>query len=190
MEEEHERQLAAEAEVQKRKRAARLRYLLQQSDVFAHFMSKSKDKKLMNVQTASISTTSTSSTTQQPASPSKRHTSSNATPNSATKRRKTEEEEDNALLEQEMGAQSSLSVRLSSQPTLIEGGTMRDYQLEGLNWMIGLNTNGMNGILADEMGLGKTLQSISIFSYIIDFRHINGTPYCSCTEKYFAKLDE
>ena len=51
---------------------------------------------------------------------------------------------------------------------------MRDYQLEGLNWMIGLNTNGMNGILADEMGLGKTLQSISILAYMSEFRHING----------------
>lgn len=33
-------------------------------------------------------------------------------------------------------------------------GTMRPYQLEGLNWMIKLHDNGINGILADEMGLG------------------------------------
>jgi SWI/SNF-related matrix-associated actin-dependent regulator of chromatin subfamily A member 5 len=26
---------------------------------------------------------------------------------------------------------------------------MRDYQLEGLNWMIRLQENGVNGILAD-----------------------------------------
>ena len=31
----------------------------------------------------------------------------------------------------------------------------RQYQLEGLNWMIRLQENGINGILADEMGLGK-----------------------------------
>ena len=31
----------------------------------------------------------------------------------------------------------------------------RSYQLEGLNWMIRLQENGINGILADEMGLGK-----------------------------------
>jgi SNF2 family DNA or RNA helicase len=30
----------------------------------------------------------------------------------------------------------------------------RAYQLEGLNWMIRLFENGINGILADEMGLG------------------------------------
>lgn len=35
-------------------------------------------------------------------------------------------------------------------------------QIRGLNWMIGLYENGINGILADEMGLGKTLQTISL----------------------------
>ena len=33
----------------------------------------------------------------------------------------------------------------------IKNGTMRDYQLQGLNWMISLFENGINGILADEM---------------------------------------
>ena len=40
---------------------------------------------------------------------------------------------------------------LTSQPTTIGFGKMRDYQLEGLNWMIGLQENGVNGILADEV---------------------------------------
>lgn len=35
--------------------------------------------------------------------------------------------------------------------TVVEGGSMRDYQIQGLNWMVGLNHNGINGILADEM---------------------------------------
>jgi len=33
----------------------------------------------------------------------------------------------------------------------IKGGEMRDYQVRGLNWMISLYENGINGILADEM---------------------------------------
>ena len=33
----------------------------------------------------------------------------------------------------------------------IKTGEMRDYQIRGLNWMIGLFENGINGILADEM---------------------------------------
>ena len=33
----------------------------------------------------------------------------------------------------------------------IKNGKMRDYQIRGLNWMISLFENGINGILADEM---------------------------------------
>ena len=36
----------------------------------------------------------------------------------------------------------------------IVNGTMRDYQIRGLNWMISLYENGINGILADEMVSG------------------------------------
>ena len=43
-----------------------------------------------------------------------------------------------------------------------KGAFVSDYQVRGLNWMIGLFEKGINGILADEMGLGKTLQSIQI----------------------------
>jgi hypothetical protein len=42
-----------------------------------------------------------------------------------------------------------------AQPELITGATLRDYQLAGVQWMISLYENGLNGILADEMGLGK-----------------------------------
>ena len=54
------------------------------------------------------------------------------------------------------------------QPVLISGGVMRKYQLEGLQWMINLDQNGINGILADEMGLGKTLQTISLFAHLVE----------------------
>ncbi|EDK37807.2 hypothetical protein PGUG_01905 [Meyerozyma guilliermondii ATCC 6260] len=53
------------------------------------------------------------------------------------------------------------------QPSLITGGTMKDYQLDGLEWLSTLYENGLNGILADEMGLGKTLQCIAFLSYLI-----------------------
>jgi SWI/SNF-related matrix-associated actin-dependent regulator of chromatin subfamily A member 5 len=51
---------------------------------------------------------------------------------------------------------------------------MRDYQLRGLNWMISLMDNGINGILADEMGLGKTLQTISLLGYLMHYRQNHG----------------
>ncbi|KAL1697101.1 SNF2 family DNA-dependent ATPase, partial [Schizophyllum commune] len=58
-----------------------------------------------------------------------------------------------------------------AQPKLITGATMKDYQLEGLRWMVGLDSNGVSGILADEMGLGKTLQTIAFNAYIRELKH-------------------
>eukprot|EP00966_Prymnesium_polylepis_P197849 4584555-Prymnesium_polylepis.3 len=55
------------------------------------------------------------------------------------------------------------SVRLEKQPAFITGA-MREYQLEGLNWLLHMHERGLNAILADEMGLGKTLQSISLLA--------------------------
>jgi ATP-dependent DNA helicase len=46
------------------------------------------------------------------------------------------------------------------QPALVTGATLRDYQLAGVQWMISLYENGLNGILADEMGLGKVCHQI------------------------------
>ncbi|WP_243445015.1 DEAD/DEAH box helicase [Romboutsia maritimum] len=39
--------------------------------------------------------------------------------------------------------------------------TLRDYQIDALNWFETLDYCGFGGILADEMGLGKTLQTIA-----------------------------
>lgn len=55
----------------------------------------------------------------------------------------------------------SVEEAVRTQPRLLrppKGATMRDYQLIGLQWMVSLYNNRLNGILADEMGLGKTLQ--------------------------------
>lgn len=38
-----------------------------------------------------------------------------------------------------------------SLPLDVKGGQMRDYQVQGLNWMVSLHHNGISGILADEM---------------------------------------
>lgn len=54
------------------------------------------------------------------------------------------------------------------QPKLLEGAVMRDYQLDGLEWLVALDLNGANGILADEMGLGKTLQVISLICFLVE----------------------
>lgn len=85
------------------------------------------------------------------------------------RRRRTEAEEDAELLKDEKrGGQAEVVFRDS--PPFING-TMRDYQIAGLNWLISLHENGISGILADEMGLGKTLQTISFLGYL---RHMVG----------------
>jgi ATP-dependent helicase STH1/SNF2 len=51
----------------------------------------------------------------------------------------------------------SVLEEITDQPSLLTGGVLKSYQLKGLNWMISLYNNNLNGILADEMGLGKTI---------------------------------
>lgn len=86
----------------------------------------------------------------------------------------TEEMEDQALLADEDTGGERAGHRLMAQPSVIKGGQMREYQMQGLNWLIHLYDNGINGILADEMGLGKTLQTISLLGYLHEFRGISG----------------
>ncbi|GAA6002896.1 chromatin-remodeling ATPase CHD1 [Rhodotorula paludigena] len=57
--------------------------------------------------------------------------------------------------------------KLTAEPEYISScGTLKDFQMTGLNWLAYLWSKGDNGILADEMGLGKTVQSCSFLSYL------------------------
>ncbi|KAI9687570.1 MAG: hypothetical protein M1822_002180 [Bathelium mastoideum] len=62
------------------------------------------------------------------------------------------------------------------QSSNLVGGSLKEYQLKGLQWMISLYNNNLNGILADEMGLGKTIQTISLVTYLIEKKQQPG-PY-------------
>jgi len=46
--------------------------------------------------------------------------------------------------------------------------------MRGLEWLVSLHNNALNGILADEMGLGKTIQTIALFAYLIEIKKLNG----------------
>ncbi|XP_011611924.2 chromodomain-helicase-DNA-binding protein 6 isoform X6 [Takifugu rubripes] len=48
------------------------------------------------------------------------------------------------------------------------GNELREYQLEGMNWLLFNWYNRKNCILADEMGLGKTIQSITFLFEIFN----------------------
>ncbi|RPA98613.1 hypothetical protein L873DRAFT_1844118 [Choiromyces venosus 120613-1] len=58
------------------------------------------------------------------------------------------------------------------QPEYIKGGTLMDYQMEGLNWLYYKWWKGQNAVLADEMGLGKTIQVISFLSVLLEEHNI------------------
>ncbi|KZS90363.1 hypothetical protein SISNIDRAFT_488568 [Sistotremastrum niveocremeum HHB9708] len=69
-----------------------------------------------------------------------------------------------------------ITEKVTKQPSLLVGGTLKDYQLKGLQWMVSLYNNRLNGILADEMGLGKTIQTISLITFLIEVKRQPG-PY-------------
>ena len=55
----------------------------------------------------------------------------------------------------------SVTVAQMEQPTSF-GGTLRPYQLRGLQWLAFLDQLGIGACLADDMGLGKTIQLIAL----------------------------
>ena len=81
----------------------------------------------------------------------------------------TEQEEDEELLNESSTEEGPVVARFAESPSCkysvylcvfllpiaikldIINGTLRDYQVRGLNWLISLYENGINGILADEM---------------------------------------
>jgi ATP-dependent helicase STH1/SNF2 len=83
--------------------------------------------------------------------------------------------------------------KVSKQPSILVGGTLKEYQIKGLQWMVSLYNNRLNGILADEMvrflyysswmvtdfffslqGLGKTIQTISLITFLIEVKRQRG----------------
>ncbi|KAG7359848.1 SNF2-related protein [Nitzschia inconspicua] len=126
----------------------RLEYLLKQSDIFSHFGAVKQDQAKFGIKSGEKKSSS----------------------ELGLNRRELEDDQEVELEE----ADEHHATRLTAQPTSLGFGKMRDYQLEGLNWMIRLQENGVNGILADEMGLGKTLQSISILVYMMEYQNDNG----------------
>ncbi|XP_077050524.1 chromodomain-helicase-DNA-binding protein 2 isoform X8 [Siphateles boraxobius] len=65
---------------------------------------------------------------------------------------------------------------LKKQPSYIgdENLELRDYQLDGVNWLAHSWCRCNSVILADEMGLGKTIQTISFLSYLFHQHQLYG----------------
>ncbi|XP_021935559.1 chromatin-remodeling complex ATPase chain Iswi isoform X2 [Zootermopsis nevadensis] len=142
-------------------RSKRFDYLLKQTEIFTHFMSNNQRDK-----------PPTSPLKVKPGRPRKNPDQPRGDPGDH-RHRKTEQEEDEELLAETNSSRRTI-ISFDQSPHYVKNGEMRDYQVRGLNWMISLYENGINGILADEMGLGKTLQTISLLGYMKHYRNIPG----------------
>ncbi|KAI5729660.1 hypothetical protein M8J76_005048 [Diaphorina citri] len=154
-------------------RRKRFDYLLKQTEIFSHFMT-NQGVKGGGPKTAAPASAAAPGTPKAKGRPKKSLTKEkkNVDP-SDHRHRMTEQEEDEELLAN-ANTEGKTIVSFENSPFYIKGGEMRDYQVRGLNWMISLYENGINGILADEMGLGKTLQTISLLGYMKHYRNIAG----------------
>ncbi|CAL4082715.1 unnamed protein product [Meganyctiphanes norvegica] len=142
-------------------RVQRFELLLKKTEVYSHFNVAAPKE----IPTSPLKVDPTN-----PGLPTKKDTA--ASEPGGARHRKSEKEEDAELLSET--ANGEMVSRFEFSPWFIKGGEMRDYQIRGLNWMIGLYDTGINGILADEMGLGKTLQTISLLAYMKHYRNIPG----------------
>nr|CAI5847490.1 unnamed protein product [Callosobruchus analis] len=65
---------------------------------------------------------------------------------------------------------------VTEQASIMINGKLKEYQIKGLEWLVSLYNNNLNGILADEMGLGKTIQTIALITHLMEKKKVNG-PY-------------
>ncbi|KAM7488633.1 hypothetical protein LguiB_026117 [Lonicera macranthoides] len=70
----------------------------------------------------------------------------------------------------------SIQEKVTEQPSMLQGGELSTYQLEGLQWLLSLFNNNLNGILADEKVLGKRIQTIALIAYLMENKDVIG-PY-------------
>lgn len=63
---------------------------------------------------------------------------------------------------------------VTKQASIMVHGSLKEYQIKGLEWLVSLYNNNLNGILADEMGLGKTIQTIALITYLMESKKVNG----------------
>lgn len=174
-----ERAMAAkklEIEQQRPKMAQmRVGFLLRQGDLFGKFMGPEAIRSLKEVAGAeAVDAAAKQAAHSSPAKPAAAVAAGETAAAAAERRRKTEREEDEEFMAQQEEMEEDIPRLTRDQTSSFIAGKMREYQVEGLNWLIRLYHRGLNGILADEMGLGKTLQSISLLAFLHKFKSISG----------------
>ncbi|KAL2923492.1 Chromatin-remodeling ATPase INO80 [Bienertia sinuspersici] len=69
---------------------------------------------------------------------------------------------------------STMPVTSTVQTPELFKGSLKEYQLKGLQWLVNCYEQGLNGILADEMGLGKTIQAMAFLAHLAEDKNIWG----------------
>ncbi|EXB39079.1 DNA helicase INO80 [Morus notabilis] len=69
---------------------------------------------------------------------------------------------------------STMPVTSTVQTPQMFRGSLKEYQLKGLQWLVNCYEQGLNGILADEMGLGKTIQAMAFLAHLAEEKNIWG----------------
>lgn len=138
----------------------RLKFLLNQTEIFAHFLVGHKKK-----------TDEAEESSKKAKSSVRKRAKGNVKKDNINLIKSLKEEMDEG---EEMEMEAQQVTRLYYQPSILTGGKLTSYQLDGLNWLISLYETGLNGILADEMGLGKTIQSIAFMAYLKQYKKKNG----------------
>ncbi|XP_051149034.1 chromatin-remodeling ATPase INO80 [Andrographis paniculata] len=69
---------------------------------------------------------------------------------------------------------STMPVASTVQTPELFKGSLKEYQLKGLQWLVNCYEQGLNGILADEMGLGKTIQAMAFLAHLAEEKNIWG----------------
>lgn len=69
---------------------------------------------------------------------------------------------------------STMPVKSTVQTPDLFKGSLKEYQLKGLQWLVNCYEQGLNGILADEMGLGKTIQAMAFLAHLAEEKNIWG----------------
>ncbi|KAJ7155165.1 SNF2 family DNA-dependent ATPase, partial [Mycena filopes] len=178
----------------------RLTHVLERSALYSSILKRQMDEAraafALKAKTLSASNTNTDSKSKakSPAKPTRKGGKTGKGRGRAAKRQRVEESEDDdddgATAPDTAGAGAGETegdtepTAAFPQPHLVTGVRMKDYQLEGLQWMLGLDEQGISGILGalrwrcfcfssfcfvsfpDEMGLGKTLQTIAFCAHL------------------------
>ncbi|XP_033245825.1 chromatin-remodeling ATPase INO80 [Drosophila miranda] len=69
--------------------------------------------------------------------------------------------------EEDLEPEARAEMKDLPQPQMFKG-TLKGYQIKGMTWLANIYDQGISGILADEMGLGKTVQSIAFLCHIAE----------------------